>query len=170
MYNAASIENYMYHRFSFTTSRIYYRDQRIENLLRELGEKAGLNGFASIQYVYHPGRQIFYLIEVDIRTNSWMPYGRFTGYNFSDGIRSFAYPSSTEELITKHKPDDTRTRVFIFDRDIRRCIKHRNYKDLFKWVINWHGRWKFIPFYDFKLLSRILWKMKKDFLNKSLTN
>jgi len=95
MYNAANILGYMYNTFSFTTSRSYFRNKRIEALLVELGEKVGLNGFASIQYVYCNRRDVYYLIEVDIRTNSWMSYGRFTGQNFSEGIASIIDPTRT---------------------------------------------------------------------------
>ncbi|MEI8073622.1 MAG: ATP-grasp domain-containing protein [Bacteroidota bacterium] len=166
MYNCATINGYMYNRFSFTTGRTYYRDERIEKLLTELGEKIGLNGFASIQYVYCNDKDIFYLIEVDVRTNSWLPYGRFTGYNFSDGIRSIFDPTGNHKLLTKPKPKNTKVNVYIFDRDIRRCVKNRDYNGLLKWVTNHDGRWKYIPLYDWKLFRRIVSKIIYDFKQK----
>ena len=166
MYNCATILSYMYNAFSFTTSRSYYRDKKIESLLTELGEKIGLNGFASIQYVYSKERDIYYLIEVDIRTNSWMSYGRFTGQNFSDGIKSIIDPDRKFNLITEPKQETEKIKVFIFDRDIRRCFKTKDFLGLLKWVLNIEGRWKFIPLYDMKYFRRILNEMFFDFRHK----
>ena len=81
----------MYNRFSFTTRRNYYQSKSIEALLSNMGKAFGLNSFASIQYIYHKERDTYYLIEVDCRTNMWMPYSRFTNQNFSDGIRNILY-------------------------------------------------------------------------------
>lgn len=163
MYNAANILDYMYNSFSFTTSRRYFRNKRIEALLTELGEKVGINGFASIQYVYCKKRDIYFLIEVDIRTNSWMSYGRFTGQNFSDGITSIIHP---ERIAKTSRFDEKTVNIYLFDRDIRRCIKHRDYKGVLKWVFNADGRWKYIPLYDLKYFRRILSKLISDFRKK----
>ncbi len=127
-----------------------------------LGKSLGLNGFASIGYLYHPERKIYYLIEVDARVNSWMAYGRFTGHNFIDGVRRITNwgkpgndaPTKPGKLIE----------VAIFDRDVRRCVKHKDYKGLLKWMVNYKGYWKFIPFYDRRLMKRIMKKMLYDFL------
>ena len=73
MYNTAEVLTYMYNRFSFTTRRNYYQDDRIAENLRKMGKAFGLNGFASIQYVFQKERNIFYLIEVDCRTVSLRP-------------------------------------------------------------------------------------------------
>lgn len=163
MYNAANILDYMYNSFSFTTSRSYFRNKKIETLLTELGEKVGINGFASIQYVYSKQRDTYFLIEVDIRTNSWMSYGRFTGQNFSDGIATIIDPAR----VSHSYPTKNQTiNIYLFDRDIRRCIKHRDYKGLLKWVLNANGRWKFIPLYDLKYFYRILSKLLGDFRKK----
>ena len=163
MYNAAEIMTYMYSRFSFTTKRNYYHNDEIEAILTKLGESIGLNGFASIQFIYHPDRKKYYLVEVDCRINQWMPYSRFTTQNFSDGIKYILYGTKIElqkEILGQ------KIEVSIFDREVRRCIKHKDYKGLLKWVINYHGCWKFIPFYDFKLLKRILIKQINDLAHK----
>lgn len=166
MYNLATIQNYMYHKFSFTTSRTYIRDIEIEKLLIELGEKVGINGFASIQYIYHPKRKIYYLIEADLRTNSWMSYSRFTRQDFSDGIQSIYNNTNESKIDTKSESINEKTEIIIFDRDIRRCIKNKDFKGLMKWVINWNGCWKFIPTYDSKYFGRIRKKMWFDFSKK----
>lgn len=163
MYNAANILNYMYNSFSFTTSRRYFRNKRIEALLIALGEKIGINGFASIQYVYCKKRDTYFLIEVDIRTNSWMSYGRFTGQNFSEGIATIIDP---EKISNTYSTAEKTVNIYLFDRDIRRCIKHRDYNGMLKWFLNADGRWKFIPLYDLKYFHRILSKLASDFRKK----
>jgi hypothetical protein len=164
MYNCAGILSYMYNKFSFTTRREYYQDERLAENLRKLGKSIGLNGFASIQYIYHPERQLFYLIEVDIRTNSWMPYSRFTGRDFSEGIRRIML-GDIKYIPTKGSPNK-RVEVAIFDRDIRRCIKNKDYLGLLRWAFNYKGYWKFIPLYDKKIFKRISTKLKHDLTAK----
>jgi predicted ATP-grasp superfamily ATP-dependent carboligase len=162
-YNCAEVLTYMYDKFSFTTRRKYYQSEEIAALLRVLGKNVGLNSFASIQYIYHPERKIYYLIEVDARTNSWMPYSRFTGYDFSDGIKRIMSGQLTY-IETGTTPPDKRITVAIFDRDIRRCIKNKDYKGLLPWMFNTSGYWKFIPLYDRRIFNRIFKKLLKDFL------
>ncbi|EHQ28221.1 ATP-grasp domain-containing protein [Mucilaginibacter paludis] len=162
-YNCGEVLSYMYDKFSFTTRRKYYQNEEIAALLRVLGKSVGLNGFASIQYIYHPGRKLYYLIEVDARTNSWMPYSRFTGHDFSDGIRRIINNQLAYIPTGTTKPDDW-VEVAIFDRDIRRCFKRKDYKGLLRWIFNIDGYWKFIPMYDSKIISRISRKIMKDFL------
>ena len=162
-YNAAEVKDYMNNTFSFTTKRIYAPNKDIEDHLVILGKSLGLNGFASIGYIYHPERNIYYLIEVDARVNSWMAYGRFTGHNFTDGIRRITQWESGGKENKATKPGK-KIEIAIFDRDVRRCIKHKDYKGLMKWLVNHKGYWKFIPLYDSRLLKRILKKMMFDFL------
>lgn len=163
MYNAAEILTYMYNQFSFTTRRNYYQSSEIEAILTKMGESFGLNGFASIQFIYHKERKKYYLVEVDCRTNLWMPYSRFTNRNFTDGIRHILYGTPIKPIT---KPIGYKTEVTIFDRDIRRCIKHQDYKGLLQWVFNYKGYWKFIPLYDWKLYKRIMKKQINDFMHK----
>ena len=54
--------------------------------------------------------------------------------------------------------------IAIFDRDMRRCIKTKDFKGLRKWVFNHKGYWRFIPFYDPRFFSRIMKKMIFDLL------
>jgi predicted ATP-grasp superfamily ATP-dependent carboligase len=160
MYNCADVLTYMYNKFSFTTRRLYYQNDEVATLLKILGKSVGLNGFASIQYIYHPGRKIYYLIEVDARVNSWMPYSRFTGHSFIDGIKKIMNGDFTHQETSK---TDQKVEIAIFDRDIRRCVKHKDFKGVFAWVFNYKGYWRFIPFYDWKFFKRILGKLFNDF-------
>ncbi|MBW4888433.1 ATP-grasp domain-containing protein [Mucilaginibacter sp. HMF5004] len=163
-YNCAEVLTYMYNRFSFTTRRRYYQNDEITALLKTLGKSIGLNSFASIQYIYHPERQMYYLIELDARTNAWMPYSRFTENDFSDGIKRIM--EGNISFMPSKTTSSKRVEVLIFDRDIRRCIKHRDIKGLLKWVFNYNGYWKFIPFYDGKIFKRVTKKIVHDFTAK----
>jgi predicted ATP-grasp superfamily ATP-dependent carboligase len=160
-YNCAEILTYMYNKFSFTTRRMYYQSREIETYLEKLAECVGMNSFASIQYVYHPERKIYYLIEVDARTNSWIPYSRFTGHDFSDGIKRIMNGDLTPDA---KLPDnyDKRVEVAIFDRDLRYCMKSKDFKRALMWMFNYKGSWKFIPLYDLKYFGRVFKKQVRD--------
>ena len=162
-YNCAEILAYMHNKFSFTTRRRYYQSDEIASLLKILGKQVGLNGFASIQYVYHKGRNIYYLLEVDARTNMWMPYSRFTGHDFSEGIKKIISGDfyNINEPASLHEVE-----ISIFDRDLRRCIKYRDFKGILQWMLNYKGYWRFIRLYDFKIFYRTGKKMLKDLLKK----
>ena len=162
-YNCAEILTYMYNKFSFTTRRMYYQSEEIAALLRVLGKSVGLNGFASIQYVHHKERNVYYLLEVDARTNMWMSYSRFTDNDFTEGIKKIM----SGDIYFINKPASSKKiEVAIFDRDIRRCIKHKSFKGIAQWIFNYHGYWKFIPFYDSKVIGRTIKKMFYDFSQK----
>ncbi len=162
-YNCAEILAYMHNKFSFTTRRRYYQSDEIASLLKILGKQVGLNGFASIQYVYHKGRNIYYLLEVDARTNMWMPYSRFTGHDFSEGIKKIIGGDfyNINEPASLHEVE-----ISIFDRDLRRCIKYGDFKGILQWMLNYKGYWRFIRLYDFKIFYRTGKKMLKDLLKK----
>ncbi len=163
MYQCAHVEEYMGNEFSITTQRTYFRNKKVEKLLIELGEKLGLNSFASIGYIYHKSSDTYYLIEVDPRTNGWMPFSRFTDHNFVDALKSVA----TGIPLPKRPVDDDETKsykIIHFDRDLRRCFKYKDYKGLFRWLFNYKGRWKFIPIYDSIYFGRIMKKMIMDLL------
>jgi len=162
-YNCGDVLSYMNNKFSFTTRRIYYQSREIEAHLQYLGENVGMNGFASMQYVFHPGRNVYYLLEVDARTNSWVPYSRFTGHDFADGIRRIMNGQLTAD---EKLPDnyDKHVEIAIFDRDLRRCVKEKDFKGLVKWLINYNGCWKFIPWYDFVYFRRLIGKQLRNFV------
>ncbi|MBC7650792.1 MAG: ATP-grasp domain-containing protein [Deinococcales bacterium] len=163
MYNAAKILKYMGNKFSFTTRRLYYQNEKLSILLKHLGASFGLNGFASIQYLYHQQRDTYYLVEVDCRINMWMPYSRFLAQNFSDGIRQYL---DNDVPIVTAPASPQKLEITIFDRDMRRCIKQKDIKGLCQWLFNYKGYWRFLPFYDKKLAKRVFGKIFKDLLEK----
>ncbi|MFP5040061.1 ATP-grasp domain-containing protein [Parasediminibacterium sp. JCM 36343] len=163
-YQCAKVAAYMYNEFSFTTKRFYVRNHKIEELLRELGKKTGLNSFASIGYIYHKERDTYYLIEVDARTNSWMPYSRFTNDSFIDGLREISSGVKTTKATTAKEKEKV-VEIALFDRDMRRCFKMKDFKGILKWIFNYKGYWKFIPLYDTRYFGRVMRKMIFDLLH-----
>lgn len=163
-YNAGEVKKYFKSRFSFTTSRMYFLSEEIKVLLDELGNKFGINGFASIQLIYKESDNKFYLLEADLRPNFYVPYGRFTGQNFSEAIKKKIDPSY---IIPPNRllKQGEKIEVAIFYRDIIRCFKQKDILGIFKWVFNYKGYWRFIPIYDLTLFKHIL---KEMFINKLL--
>ena len=161
-YNCSTILSYMSDKFSFTTRRTYYQDAALAKQLKKLGESFGISGLGSIQYIYHKERDLFYLIETDLRSNSWMPYSKFMENDMSEGVRQIMSGKIIGEF-PRTTPISERPEIAIFDRDIRRCMKNKDLKGFLRWAVNYKGYWKFIPFYDTKLLKRIFTKLYKDF-------
>lgn len=152
--NIGLIKTYFKSKFSFTTKRHYSTNERIEEELRNVGKQIGIHGFASIQYVYDRSTNSYYLLEVDIRPNFWVAYGRFTGHDFSKAIHSIFNPNSIQKDIAKK--NGSSVEVSIFYRDIIACVKQKNIKGLFYWIFNYKGYWRFIPLNDLKLFKNIL--------------
>lgn len=67
-YNLSKILDYFDSKFTYTTRRNYFRNQEVEELLTTLGKSVGLNGLASISYVYEPIQHKYYLIRSGYKT------------------------------------------------------------------------------------------------------
>jgi predicted ATP-grasp superfamily ATP-dependent carboligase len=152
-YNAGEVTTYFTNKFDFTTKRIYFDSKRIEQELANIGSKIGINGFASIQFIYNTNKDIYYLLEVDIRPNIWLASGRFTGHDFSKAVTKFLSPTPIGDLPCI---EGKTTEVAHFYRDIIRCVKQKDVKGGGKWLFNYKGYWNFIPTYDLILFKRIL--------------
>jgi glutathione synthase/RimK-type ligase-like ATP-grasp enzyme len=157
--------------FSPTTRRNYFYDEKLKPYLIKMGELIGLNGFASITYIKYLDK--YYLIEVDPRTNSWMSLTRFIMHeDFINGVKKiinsdFKKPAQSFDLKYKN------IEVAYFFRDIERIIKKNQWFDLYRWIFNVHGYWKYIPFYDLKLFIRTMKRITKmlfDETKNKLTN
>lgn len=160
-YLNSNVLNYSSTIFSYTTRRTYYENIAIKPLLVDLGTKLGLNGFASIIYLYQQEKNKFYLIEVDPRPNSWMANSRFiSNNNFITGIKKIVngdYKNGFQSMKIKNETVE----VALFYKDIRRAIWQKDWQGIYRWILNKKGYWKFLPFYDFKLSKRIfreIWK------------
>jgi ATP-grasp domain len=167
-YNSSRILEYFDSQFTYTARRLYSRNKEIASLLETLGESVGLNGFASISYIYDPIQKKYYLIEVDTRMNNWMASSRFTGHDFAEGLRRIlkAGNNLVEPDSVKGDYDNKEIEIALFYRDLRRCWKKRDLKGLLRWVFNYKGYWKFIPSYDRKLLNRMFQEFLNDLTKK----
>lgn len=162
-YNVGEVTMYFDSKFNFTTKRNYFNSKRVGDELRNIGWHLGINGFASIQFIYKPEEDRYYLLEVDTRPNFFMPYGRFTGHDFSDGVRKFLTPgyiATPGGIAVEGKT----TEVVLFYRDIIRCVKQKDIKGIAKWIFNYQHCWKYIPTYDKVLMKRVVNEL---FINKT---
>lgn len=145
--------------FSPTTRRNYFYDEKLKPYLTKMGELIGLNGFASITYIKYLDK--YYLIEVDPRINSWMSHSRFImPENFIYGVKKIIngdFKKPTQSFEIKYKNIE----VAYFLRDIQRIISKNQWFDLYRWIFNVHGYWKYIPFYDSKLFIRTMKRITK---------
>ncbi len=162
-YNSGEVTTYFDSKFTFTTKRNYFNSKRLEGELRNIGKHVGINGFASIQFIYQTTEDIYYLLEVDIRPNFWLPSGRFTGHDFAAAVKRFFTPGPLPENII-YSDEKKITEVAIFYRDIIRVLKRKKIIDLLKWIFNYKGYWKFVPTYDKVLFKRI----RKELFNKMM--
>lgn len=147
--------------FTLSTRRLYYKNEEVKPLLEELGKKLGITGFANIAYMKENETAIYKLIEVDIRPNSWMAYGRFCGNDFSAAIKKFV-TVDTSKMENKSWNSKTNFEIALFYKDMRRCFWQKDYRGIFRWILNFQGYWRYIPFYDAKLTKIIfqnLWKI-----------
>jgi hypothetical protein len=150
--------------FTPTTRRNYFHDEKLKPILSKMGELIGLNGFVNITYIKYNDK--YYLIEVDPRINSWMTHSRFImPDNFIHGVKQIIngdYKNHTQSFDKKYKNIE----VAYFLRDIHRIIKKNQWFDLYRWIFNINGYWKYIPFYDFKLFYKTIMAITKILLVK----
>jgi len=154
VYNTSKIVEFDKDKFTFSTRRSYYDNSAIKHILIDLGKKLGINGFVNIAYIHDTNKDKYYLIEVDTRPNSWIAYGRFTGRDFSEGVKRIIngdYVNGYKEIKLKQSSIE----VALFDKDIRRALWKRDIKGIMRWVFNYKNYWRYIPFYD-KKLARII--------------
>ena len=166
-YNAGEVSQYFDSKFNFTTKRNYCNSKRMSDELSNIGSHLGVNGFASIQFIYKPEEDNYYLLEVDTRPNFFMPYGRFTGHDFSEAVKKYLNPDY-KAPVGKQGTNTTErkvTEVALFYRDIIRCVKQKDIKGFSKWIFNYGHYWNYIPTYDKVLFKRILNEL---FIHKTL--
>lgn len=161
-YNVSEVLEYLDGRFGTTTKRRYFNNIELEKLLVQLGDKVGINGFASIQYIYDNRDKLYYLIEADLRPNIWVAASRFTGNDFSVGVKRFLGKLPiTSDCYKPADGYDKNVEVLLFNRDLVRCFKKKKPVQFLRWFID-PRLWKFIPTYDKKLLWYQLGNTRKD--------
>ena len=157
-YFCAKVITYSTNKFSFSTRRLYFNNLDLKAYLTELGEKSGANGFASISYIQENTTGKYFLIEMDLRTNSWMAYSQYlSDNNFISAIRN---------INSKNKFQDANAILFnkeieiaLFYKDIHRLIFKKDIRGIFKWILNQKRYWRFLPFYDLILSKRIFYQL-----------
>ncbi len=136
--------------FSPSITRSYSSCPKIEDSLIKIGEVVGFNGFNNMTFM-RTGEKHF-LIEADPRPQSWFRLGEFGGMDFSLAIENYLMdryelmrpdiPLKTSDITVRH-----------FFREINYFLHNADFLNLSKWVFNNDGRWRFIPWYDFKVLG-----------------
>jgi predicted ATP-grasp superfamily ATP-dependent carboligase len=163
VYFCAKVLNYANNRFTYNTRRVYYTNSEIKSHLIDLGKKSGANGFANINYIHEIKSNKYFLIEMDLRTNSWLAYSQYLSKNnFISGIK---------KIINKNQHTDPEAVLFkdnieiaLFYKDFKRIYWQRDLRGLFRWIFNLKGFWRFLPFYDLKLSKKLIKDLFYEFV------
>ena len=139
-------------KFGVSTQRLFYQDNEVEKVLIDMGQELGLSGFGNVVFMYSEQEKEHYLIEIDMRPNAWMYYGRFTGNDFSEGVRRIINNNPALVRPTE-KEAGKQLKISLYKKDVYRCILEKDVKGLLGWLTNRDHCWKYIPFYDRKLFA-----------------
>lgn len=154
-YFSANILQFSTTKFSYTTKKLYFNNTDLEPVLRKTGAALKMNSFGNICFLHDKERNKYFLIEVDPRPNSWMPYSRYIGENHFiravENIVSGKIGGSFQGMKLKQE----KIEVGLFYKDIRRTLWQKDIKSLMQWIFNIKGYWKYIPTYDKVLMKRI---------------
>lgn len=156
-------------KFGISTQRLFYQRPDIEAELIKIGRSIGLSGFGNVVFMYNELDDQHYLIEIDMRPNSWMYYGKYTGNDFSEGVRKIM-----KDDLTLLRRDNTiypkEIKIYHYKKDVARCIVEKDVKGFIGWLTNKDKCWQYIPTYDKKLLQAcnkyLFWFFKDLFKNK----
>lgn len=141
--------------FNVSIERLYFECREIENYLRGVGAALSIDGLASMTYLHSKKDSKYYLVEADLRANVWFRLAAFAGIDFSEVILN--YLSHTHSLVRPIFLPGKSVVVSFFPRHIMWCLRNRKLIEISKWIFNVGGRWRFIPAYDWKLLSAVLY-------------
>jgi len=136
--------------YGLSTRRLFCRNTEVDAEMMKIGRSIGLNGFASIAFMYSETERTHYLIEIDARPNSWIYYGKFTGNDFSEAIKNMINGN-----LAFMQPGDKAKEVKIYHylKDMARCIVNKDVKGATDWLVNKDGCRQYIPHYDRKTLA-----------------
>ena len=136
--------------FGVSTQRLYYNNAQILPELIRIGRSLGLNGFGNVVFMFDEATSLHYLIEIDLRPNAWMNYGRYLGNDFSKAVAGIV-AGTKGVMVADKRHDDTRKLILLYKKDVQRCLLEKDIKGLFGWLTNRDGRWQFIPRHDKKM-------------------
>ncbi len=154
-YFTANILQFSTTKFSYTTKKLYFNNTDLEPVLRKTGAALKMNSFGNICFLHDKERKKYFLIEVDPRPNSWMPYSRFIGENHFIRAVENIVSGNIEGSFQGMKLKQEKIEVGLFYKDIRRTLWQKDIKSLMQWIFNIKGYWKYIPLYDKVLMKRI---------------
>jgi hypothetical protein len=155
-YFCAEVLTHTKDQFSYTTRRSYYAYPELSQLLALIGGKIVAHGFANISFIRQKETNRHYLIEIDLRPNSWMAYSRFLSKQ--DFVYCLKYLDSSDKFsfIQSSLKVKKNIELALFYKDIRRAIWAKDLKGIVRWIVRWKSYWRFLPFYDFKLTKKVV--------------
>ena len=143
-------------QFSYSTRRAYYTYPELSPLLALIGEKIIAHGFANISFIRQKGTNKHYLIEIDLRPNSWMAYSYILSrHDFTYCIQNL-HDLASFEFIKSSLKKNKAIEIALFYKDIRRAIWAKDLKGIARWLFGLKGYWRYLPFYDFKLTKKVI--------------
>jgi hypothetical protein len=143
-------------QFSYSTRRAYYAYPELSPMLTLIGEKIVAHGFANISIIRDKRTSIHYLIEVDLRPNSWMAYSNILSrHDFTYCIQNLHNLASFEFIKSSLKKNKA-IEIGLFYKDIRRAIWAKDLKGIARWLFGLKGYWRYLPFYDFILTKKVI--------------
>lgn len=158
-YYCAEVLSHTKDQFSYTTRRSYFAYPELAVLLTSIGEKIIAHGFANISFIRQKATNKHYLIEIDLRPNSWMAYSKYlSNQDFVYCLKHVHESDKFTFLQSSLKVKNT-IELGLFYKDIRRAIWAKDLKGILRWIFGWKGYWRYLPFYDFKLTKKILFEI-----------
>jgi hypothetical protein len=155
-YFCAEVLSHTKDQFSYTTRRSYYAYPELSRLLESIGKNIVAHGFANISFIRQKHTHKHYLIEIDLRPNSWMAYSRFLSKQDFVYCLKHLHESDKFSFIQSSLKVKNSIELALFYKDIRRAIWAKDWKGIVRWIVGWKGYWRYLPFYDFKLTKKIV--------------
>ncbi len=145
--------------FSYSTRRRYFPvDEPLRDGAAYFGKVVGIHGFVNMAYIKSAANDLYYLIEADTRPSSWSAYAEYAGNSFSKALKQVTSPPQIAPPV-KYK----NVEIALFHKDIRRGMYKHDVKGLVHWLYK-VKYWKYIPFYDYKLLGNTFRELWKEFI------
>jgi len=148
--------------FSVSCVREYEPDEILTTQVASIGKKLGFNGFCSFTFLQECATHRYYLVEADLRTHLWFVLSRFAGVDFAKAIQAYLtdsksfLPQFAETVHMRH-----------FYRDMVRTLRAKDWRNLWKWIFNTDGRWRYIPQNDPRLLGAICLEIIRTYMYSS---
>jgi hypothetical protein len=161
-YFCAEVLSHTKNQFSYTTRRSYYAYPELSPMLTLIGEKIVAHGFANICFIKEKASGIHYLIEMDLRPNSWIAYSEhLSEYSFVYCLKNLQH-SEKNDFPKGQLKQPKIIELALFYKDIRRAIWAKDLNGIIRWLFGINGYWRFLPFYDLRLSNKIFKEMWKE--------